>query len=32
MCIEGANVFEDAVALEPGQSHTMTYRVEVQPS
>ena len=27
----GANAFEDAVALEPGQSHTTTYRVEVQP-
>jgi len=31
VCIEGANAFEDAVALEPGQSHTTTYRVEVQP-
>ena len=31
VCIEGANAFENAVALEPGQSHTTTYRVEVQP-
>jgi D-hexose-6-phosphate mutarotase len=31
VCIEGANVFENAVALAPGQSHTTTYRVEVQP-
>lgn len=31
VCIEGANAFENAVALEPGQSHTTTYRVQVQP-
>ena len=31
LCIEGANTFDNAVALEPGQSHTTTYRVEVQP-
>jgi D-hexose-6-phosphate mutarotase len=31
VCIEGANAFENAVALAPGQSHTTTYRVEVQP-
>ena len=31
VCIEGANAFENAVSLEPGQSHTTTYRVEVQP-
>ena len=31
LCIEGANVFENAVALAPGESHTTVYRVEVQP-
>ena len=31
VCIEGANAFEHAVALEPGESHTTSYRVEVQP-
>lgn len=31
VCIEGANTFENAVVLEPGESHTTTYRVEVQP-
>ncbi len=31
VCIEGANAFENAVALAPGESHTTTYRVEVQP-
>ena len=30
VCVEGANVFENAVALAPGESHTMTYRLEVQ--
>ena len=30
VCIEGANVFENAVALRPGESHTTTYRLEVQ--
>jgi len=29
--IEGANAFESAVALEPGESHTTTFRVEVYP-
>ena len=29
VCVEGANVFENAVALAPGTSHTMTYRLEV---
>ena len=31
VCIEGANAFENAVALDPGQSHTLTYQLEVQP-
>jgi D-hexose-6-phosphate mutarotase len=31
VCIEGANAFENAVVLAPGASHTMTYRLEVQP-
>ncbi|MFL6170438.1 MAG: D-hexose-6-phosphate mutarotase [Ornithinibacter sp.] len=31
VCIEGANTFENAVVLQPGESHTTTYRVEVQP-
>jgi len=30
VCIEGANTFDNAVVLEPGQSHTTTYQVEVQ--
>ena len=29
VCIEGANVFENAVSLTPGASHTLTYRLEV---
>jgi len=29
VCIEGANTFENAVVLQPGESHTTTYRVEV---
>ena len=31
VCIEGANALESAVVLQPGESHTTTYRVEVQP-
>lgn len=31
VCIEGANAFENAVALAPGESHTTTYRLEVLP-
>ncbi len=31
VCIEGANAFENAVVLAPGESHTTTYRLEVQP-
>ncbi len=31
VCIEAANAFENAVALAPGESHTTTYRLEVQP-
>ena len=30
VCIEGANAFEDAVALGPGEAHTMTYRLAVE--
>ncbi len=29
VCIEGANAFENAVSLAPGESHTLTYRLEV---
>ncbi|HET6968853.1 MAG TPA: D-hexose-6-phosphate mutarotase, partial [Ornithinibacter sp.] len=29
VCVEGANVFENAVALDPGESRTMTYSIEV---
>lgn len=31
VCVEGANVFERAVALEPGERHTLTYRLRVEP-
>ena len=31
VCIEGANTFENAVVLQPGESHTTTSRVEVLP-
>lgn len=31
VCIEGANAFENSVALAPGESHTMAYRLEVRP-
>jgi glucose-6-phosphate 1-epimerase len=31
VCIEAANTFENAVVLQPGDSHTTTYRVEVLP-
>lgn len=30
LCVEGANAFENAVRVEPGASHAMTYRVEVR--
>ncbi len=30
LCVEGANAFENAVTVEPGESHAMTYRVEVR--
>ena len=30
VCVEGANVFENAVALDPGESRTMTYTIEVE--
>ena len=30
VCVEGANVFENAVALEPGESRTMTYSIDVE--
>ena len=29
ICVEGANAFENTVTVEPGGSHTATYRVEV---
>ncbi|MGL5816779.1 MAG: D-hexose-6-phosphate mutarotase, partial [Phycicoccus sp.] len=31
VCVEGANAFENAVVVGPGQSHTLGYRVEVLP-
>ena len=30
VCVEGANVFENAVALAPGESRTVTYAIEVE--
>jgi glucose-6-phosphate 1-epimerase len=30
VCVEGANVFENAVPLAPGESHTLTYRLEME--
>ena len=30
VCIEGANALDNAVALAPGESHTMTYRLAVE--
>ena len=30
VCIEGANVFENAVPLAPGESHTLTYRLDLE--
>lgn len=30
VCVEGANAFENAVAVAPGESHTMTYHLEVR--
>ena len=30
LCVEGANAFENAVSVEPGASHAMTYRVAVE--
>lgn len=30
VCVEGANAFEHTVTVEPGASHSMTYRLEVQ--
>lgn len=31
LCLEGANAFENTVTIAPGESRSMTYRVEVQP-
>jgi glucose-6-phosphate 1-epimerase len=31
VCVEGGNVLADAVAVEPGASRSMTYRVELLP-
>jgi glucose-6-phosphate 1-epimerase len=30
VCVEGANVFENAVGLEPGESRTLTYSIGVE--
>ncbi|WP_392544137.1 D-hexose-6-phosphate mutarotase [Oryzobacter telluris] len=30
LCVEGANAFENAVTVAPGDSHSLTYRVEVE--
>lgn len=29
LCLEGANAFENAVSVGPGETHTLTYRLEV---
>jgi glucose-6-phosphate 1-epimerase len=31
VCVEGGNVLDDAIAVGPGDSRSMTYRVEVLP-
>ncbi|GAA4411401.1 D-hexose-6-phosphate mutarotase [Fodinibacter luteus] len=31
VCVEGANALDNAVTIAPGESHTMTYRLEVEP-
>ena len=31
VCIEGANVLDDAVLLGPGESHTTTYHLSLEP-
>jgi glucose-6-phosphate 1-epimerase len=31
LCIEGANILDNAVTLEPGRSHTMGYALSVDP-
>lgn len=31
LCVEGANVMEDAVRIEPGASHELVYRIEIAP-
>jgi D-hexose-6-phosphate mutarotase len=30
LCVEGANVFENAVGLAPGESRTLTYTIELE--
>ena len=30
VCVEGANALADAVTVEPGASHTLTYRLTVE--
>ena len=32
VCVEGGNVLDDAVTVEPGASRSMTYRLEVLPA
>ncbi len=31
VCVEAANALADAVRLAPGQSHTLGYRIEIEP-
>ncbi len=31
VCVEAANALADGVTLEPGESHTLAYRLQVQP-
>ncbi|MGL5851122.1 MAG: D-hexose-6-phosphate mutarotase [Phycicoccus sp.] len=31
VCVEAANAFENAVVVAPGESHTLTYRLAVEP-
>ena len=31
LCVEGANIADAAVRLEPGDAHTMSYEIEVSP-
>lgn len=31
VCVEGVNAFDSSIHLEPGESHTLTYRLSVAP-